>query len=53
MLSGHEQTVAQLRELQAALSHYLDKVDVDPARLRELEERLALSPEAQIRCNFD
>ena len=38
----HEQAVADLRELQAALSRYLDKVDVDPARLQELEERLNL-----------
>ncbi len=38
----HEQAVANLRELQGALSHYLDKVDLDPARLQELEERLNL-----------
>jgi DNA repair protein RecN (Recombination protein N) len=31
-----------LRELQSAISHYADKVDVDPARLAELEERLNL-----------
>jgi len=28
--------------LQSAISHYADKVDVDPARLAELEERLKL-----------
>ena len=29
-------------ELQAELSHYSDKVDLDPARLQQLEERLNL-----------
>lgn len=38
----HDQAVADLRELQTALSHYADKLEVDPARLRELEERLNL-----------
>jgi len=38
----HEQAVATLRELQTELSRYADKVDVDPARLAELEERLNL-----------
>jgi len=38
----HEQAVAALRELQTELSRYADKVDVDPARLAELEERLNL-----------
>ena len=33
---------ARLRELQAELSRYAEKVDVDPARLAELEERLNL-----------
>jgi DNA repair protein RecN (Recombination protein N) len=42
ILSQHEQAVASLGELQTSLSHYVDKVDVDPARLRELEERLNL-----------
>jgi DNA repair protein RecN (Recombination protein N) len=31
-----------LRELQTGLSRYADKVDIDPARLVELEERLNL-----------
>jgi DNA repair protein RecN (Recombination protein N) len=31
-----------MRELQAGLSHYVDKVDVNPERLQELEERLNL-----------
>ncbi len=38
----HEQGVSALRDLQAELSRYADKVDVDPARLAELEERLSL-----------
>jgi len=42
LLGLHEQSVAALRELQAELSRYSDKVDVDPARLQQLEERLNL-----------
>ena len=38
----HAQAVGTLRELQTALSDYAEKVDVDPARLAELEERLDL-----------
>ncbi len=38
----HSQAVGALRELQSELSRYADKVDVDPARLAELEERLNL-----------
>jgi len=38
----HAQAVATLRDLQSELSRYADKVDVDPARLQELEERLSL-----------
>ena len=38
----HEQTVMALRELQAELSGYVDSVELDPARLHELEERLNL-----------
>lgn len=38
----HEQAVGTLRELQTELSRYADKVDVDPARLAELDERLNL-----------
>jgi DNA repair protein RecN (Recombination protein N) len=37
-----EQAVDTLRELQTELSRYADKVDVDPARLAELDERLNL-----------
>ena len=38
----HGQGVSVLRDLQAELSRYADKVDVDPARLAELDERLNL-----------
>ena len=38
----HAQASEMLRELQSAVSHYADKVDVDPARLADLEERLNL-----------
>ncbi len=38
----HEQGVSVLRDLQAELSRYADKVDVDPARLAEMDERLNL-----------
>jgi DNA repair protein RecN (Recombination protein N) len=36
----HGQIVSTLRDLQTELSRYAEKVDVNPARLRELEERL-------------
>lgn len=38
----HEQAVSSLQELQGELSRYADRLDIDPARLRELEERLTL-----------
>jgi len=38
----HSQAVAALNELQGELSRYAEKVDVDPARLAELEERIDL-----------
>jgi DNA repair protein RecN (Recombination protein N) len=38
----HSQAANTLRELQTELSRYADKVDIDPARLAELEERLNL-----------
>ncbi|MEI9863365.1 MAG: DNA repair protein RecN [Limisphaerales bacterium] len=38
----HAQAGETLRDLQTELSRYADKVDVDPARLAELEERLNL-----------
>ena len=42
IVSQHEQAINALRELQSALSHYADKVDVNPERLQELEERVNL-----------
>jgi DNA repair protein RecN (Recombination protein N) len=38
----HDQSVAALRELQGELSRYMDRLEVDPARLQQLEERLNL-----------
>ena len=38
----HTQATETLHELQTGLSRYADKVDVDPARLAEVEERLNL-----------
>ena len=38
----HEQAVTALGELQSELSRYTDRIELDPARLRELEERLNL-----------
>jgi DNA repair protein RecN (Recombination protein N) len=38
----HSQAGGTLRELQSELSRYAEKVDVDPARLAALEERLDL-----------
>jgi DNA repair protein RecN (Recombination protein N) len=40
LMQTHEQAVAALRDLQADLSRYVDSVELDPARLQELEERL-------------
>jgi DNA repair protein RecN (Recombination protein N) len=42
LLALHEQAVSIMTELQLALSHYAGKVDLDPARLQQLEERLNL-----------
>jgi DNA repair protein RecN (Recombination protein N) len=42
LIALHEQATANLRELQSELSRYADRVEVDPARLAELEERLNL-----------
>lgn len=42
LLTLHEQAVSALRDLQAELSHYSEKTDLDPARLQQLEERLNL-----------
>jgi DNA repair protein RecN (Recombination protein N) len=40
ILSLHEDAVSALRNLQAELSHYGDKVELDPLRLKQLEDRL-------------
>ncbi len=42
LLSLHEQATGLLSELRSAISNYADSVEIDPARLRELEERLNL-----------
>jgi DNA repair protein RecN (Recombination protein N) len=42
LVTAHEQAISVLRDLQAELRHYADKLEVDPARLQELEERLNL-----------
>jgi DNA repair protein RecN (Recombination protein N) len=42
LLASHEQAVSVLRDLQAELRHYADRLEVDPARLLELEDRLNL-----------
>jgi DNA repair protein RecN (Recombination protein N) len=38
----HEQAMGTLRELQAALSRYVEGVELDPERLQVLEERMNL-----------
>jgi DNA repair protein RecN (Recombination protein N) len=38
----HETAAGQVRDLAAELGRYADKLELDPARLRELEERLNL-----------
>lgn len=42
LVTLHEQIAAQLDELQTCLSRYADRVELDPARLHELEDRLNL-----------
>jgi DNA repair protein RecN (Recombination protein N) len=42
ILNLHAQAASSLRELQSELSRYVDKVDLNPGRLQELEERLDL-----------
>ncbi len=42
LVALHEQAVSALGELQTELSRYADKVDIDPERLQELEERITL-----------
>lgn len=38
----HEQSVSLLRDLRDALSRYVDRIEVEPERLQQLEERLNL-----------
>ena len=40
LVENHKQVLAGFHELLHELSHYADRLDLDPARLRELEERL-------------
>lgn len=42
LVATHEQVVTALGELRDGLSRYADHVELDPARLQELEERLNL-----------
>jgi DNA repair protein RecN (Recombination protein N) len=41
-LAAHEQAVGAWNDLQSALRRYADKVEIDPARLSHLEQRLDL-----------
>jgi DNA repair protein RecN (Recombination protein N) len=42
LIQLQDHCVTSLQELQMEISRYVDKVDVDPARLAEMEERLNL-----------
>jgi DNA repair protein RecN (Recombination protein N) len=42
IMTLHEQSVSALRDLQAEISRYEEKVELDPQRLQQLEERLSL-----------
>lgn len=42
LVEAHEQSVSLLRDLQGDLSRYADKIELDPARLGEVETRLNL-----------
>ncbi|HSY74464.1 MAG TPA: DNA repair protein RecN, partial [Dongiaceae bacterium] len=42
LLEIHSQAASAWRELQSELTRYAEKVDVDPAQLQQLEERLNL-----------
>jgi DNA repair protein RecN (Recombination protein N) len=42
LLNLHEQAVSALRDLQSDLSSYAEKIELDPARLAQLEERIDL-----------
>src|SRR6185503_5109734 len=40
LVALHEQSISNLNDLQAALSEYAEKIDLDPEALQILEERL-------------
>ncbi|PWU10128.1 MAG: DNA repair protein RecN [Verrucomicrobia bacterium] len=40
LLAQHEQAVAQLSELRSELSRYSSRIEADPGRLQQLEERV-------------
>lgn len=42
LLEQHQLATENLREIASNLSSYIDRIDVDPARFQELEERLNL-----------
>jgi len=42
LLQVHEQGVSVLRDLRGALLQYVDRIEVEPGRLQQLEERLNL-----------
>ena len=42
LVTPHEQAVGALQELQSELTRYVDKIDLNADRLKELEERLNL-----------
>ena len=42
LMALHEQSVSTLRELQAELSRYSERLEIDPAHLQQLEDRLNL-----------
>jgi DNA repair protein RecN (Recombination protein N) len=42
LLSLHEQAASALRDVQSDLSHYTDRLEVNPERYAQLEERLNL-----------
>ncbi len=42
LVATHEQAVALLSELRSGLSHYVDRLDLDPEQLQQLETRLNL-----------
>jgi DNA repair protein RecN (Recombination protein N) len=41
-LGGHEIAVVELREIARSLAHYAEKLDLDPAELAAIEQRVSL-----------